>query len=47
MKKGSKIEALHVKEEVKSNEIKLGFLGIIKPECTGRILHTWVSAQKP
>jgi len=55
-KKGSKTEAIHVIEEAKLDEIKLGFLGrtmhtyeqpcvrIIKPVCIGKIMHMWVSA---
>ena len=56
MKKGSKIEVLHVKIEVKVDKIKLGFLGrimrtheqacvrIIKPAHIAKIMCTWVLA---
>ena len=59
MKKGSKIEVLHVKIEAKIDKIKLGFLGrimpthgqacvrIIKPAHIAKIMRMWVLAQKP
>ena len=56
MKKGSKIEVLHVKIEAKIDKIKLGFLGrimrtheqacvrIIKLVCAGKIMRMQVLA---